>query len=159
MKTDKSYWDFLFVLSGVVIILIQFLWLLMYFFDLPDVVPIHFNAEGEVDNHGSKFALWLLPMISAGLYFFLIYFGKSSKHFNYPVKITEKNKSIQHKLGMRFLLAFNSTTALLFLCILIMMIKSARTGETYPVWLIIALIFVLTFLPVIFYVIIARKHR
>lgn len=40
---------------------------------VPERIPVHWNASGEVDSHGGRFmGLLLLPLISAGLYFLLL---------------------------------------------------------------------------------------
>ncbi len=41
--------------------------------DIPDTVPIHFNAQGEADDYGPKWInAFLLPSIALGTYLFLI---------------------------------------------------------------------------------------
>jgi len=38
---------------------------------LPDVVPVHWNAAGQIDRNGSKLELLILPAAAAGSYFLL----------------------------------------------------------------------------------------
>ena len=41
---------------------------------VPDRIPIHWNAAGEVDGYGGKFAgLLLVPLIAVGVYLLLLY--------------------------------------------------------------------------------------
>ena len=37
---------------------------LLVFSNLPDTIPIHFNEVGEVDNYGSRWTIFLAPIIS-----------------------------------------------------------------------------------------------
>lgn len=58
---------------------------------LPEQVPIHFNALGEVDNYGSKWVLLLVPMISVGLLGLLEFFERHPEWHNYPSRLNETN--------------------------------------------------------------------
>ena len=40
--------------------------------DFPERIPIHWNVEGEVDNYGGKWAIFLSPMINFAMYFLMI---------------------------------------------------------------------------------------
>lgn len=66
MKFDKKE---IFLL---IIILLMFVIAFYTYPMLPDVVPIHWNAAGEIDSYGSKFiGLFLLPIITLILYIFI----------------------------------------------------------------------------------------
>lgn len=43
--------------------LLPLLYLGMIYNSIPNEVPMHFNASGEVDRYGSKMELWLLPLL------------------------------------------------------------------------------------------------
>ncbi|REB08669.1 DUF1648 domain-containing protein [Sporosarcina sp. BI001-red] len=58
---------------------------------LPEEVPIHFNAAGEVDNYGSKWALLLVPLISVGLFALLEFLERHPEWHNYPKRLNEVN--------------------------------------------------------------------
>ena len=38
-------------------------WLIGIYPELPERIPIHFNAAGEVDGWGKKGMIWTLPLI------------------------------------------------------------------------------------------------
>jgi len=44
--------------------------------DYPDKIPTHWNAKGEVDDYGGKWAVFLSPMINAGTYLLLLLLPK-----------------------------------------------------------------------------------
>ena len=58
---------------------------------LPDQVPAHFGANGEVDRWGSKWELLILPGIAIGIHFFMLIFEKFPETHNYPTRINENN--------------------------------------------------------------------
>jgi uncharacterized membrane protein len=58
---------------------------------LPDQVPAHYGATGEVDRWGSKYELLILPIIAVFLQLFLMKFEKFPENHNYPARINESN--------------------------------------------------------------------
>lgn len=74
-----------------------------YFTDLPDIIPIHFNLEGEPDNFGTKKTIFLLPAISIALYIFMTGINKYPHTFNYTHKITPENAFSQYRAGTRLI--------------------------------------------------------
>ena len=74
MKQKKSQ-----VLEAIIIILVIATWLIgvIAYAYAPDIVPIHWNLEGNPDNYAPKdIGLFLLPLINTGLYLFLYFIPK-----------------------------------------------------------------------------------
>ena len=87
-------------------------WLIGIYPELPDRIPIHFNAAGEADGWGKRGMIWTLPLIAlftVGLVLSVPYFNQ--KYVNYPVKITEENQVKQYRLMVLFL---NGMAVILF---------------------------------------------
>lgn len=73
--------------------------LLSYYNSLPDQVAIHFSSDGTADNFAGKGKLWLIPALQTLLVgTFLLARRMKPENINYPVKINEGNKKIQHEL-------------------------------------------------------------
>jgi uncharacterized membrane protein len=60
---------------------------------LPQRIPGHFNAMGEVDRWGNKREFLMLPIIGALLYLFMTVISFFPQTWNVPVKVTERNKA------------------------------------------------------------------
>lgn len=58
---------------------------------LPQEVPVHYNALGEVDRWGSKLELLILPIIGAFLLLMMQALEKYPEIHNYPKRLTEEN--------------------------------------------------------------------
>ncbi|NNK18988.1 MAG: DUF1648 domain-containing protein, partial [Maribacter sp.] len=58
---------------------------------LPETIPIHYNASGEVDGYGDKTNILALPVIATVLFLGLTVLNKFPHLFNYPFSITENN--------------------------------------------------------------------
>ena len=53
-----------FVYIGIgTIYLFWLVYLFIHFRSLPETIPVHFNALGEVDGWGSRATIWFLPGI------------------------------------------------------------------------------------------------
>ncbi|WP_196297026.1 DUF1648 domain-containing protein [Methanosarcina barkeri] len=59
---------------------------------IPQQVPMHYNALGEIDSWGSKYQTLILPAISILLYSFMTVVSFFPQIWNVPVQITDKNK-------------------------------------------------------------------
>ncbi|NOQ75205.1 MAG: DUF1648 domain-containing protein [Crocinitomix sp.] len=99
------------------LVLLPFIYLAIVWTGLPDVVPIHWNASGEVDGWGTKTVLILIPFILPFLVYLLFLllqrFGPAEK---------------LNKMGKKFAaLKFILTLAMSLLAVFI--IYSANHGE------------------------------
>ncbi|MGB9859430.1 MAG: SdpI family protein [Moorellaceae bacterium] len=58
---------------AIVILIIMLVAGLIIYPYLPERVPIHWNAAGQVDNYGSRtFGAFMLPLLTAGLYLLML---------------------------------------------------------------------------------------
>jgi len=53
-----------------IVILIPMVYMAIVWNKLPDLVPVHWNVEGQVDNYGSR---WLFPIINVVLYLLMLW--------------------------------------------------------------------------------------
>ena len=81
---------------SILLIIINLVYLVSVWNTLPEQVPIHFNAKGEVDGWGGRAVIWLLPIISFFLWFGMTIMERVPHLFNYPIEITEKNAVFQY---------------------------------------------------------------
>ena len=70
MREDKRIWE----IVQLGIIAAMFIAAAVRWGSVPDRIPTHWNAAGQVDGYGGKFSgLLLMPIITAGLYLLLKY--------------------------------------------------------------------------------------
>lgn len=70
MREQKRGWE----IFQLAVIAAMFVLAALRWGSVPDQVPIHWNAAGQVDGYGSKFTgLLLIPIMSVGLYLLLKY--------------------------------------------------------------------------------------
>ncbi|MCB0495276.1 MAG: DUF1648 domain-containing protein [Cyclobacteriaceae bacterium] len=130
--------DLLIEIIGAIALIIMIALLIMNYGDLPETIPIHFNASGEVNGWSHKSAIWTLPTIGAIVYVVLFALNKSPHTFNYLVKITEENAYRQYQLASRMIRILNASIAALFAYISYNLIELAfgnKGGSLNLLWI------------------------
>lgn len=115
----------------IIIALIPFVYLVFVWKHLPEMVPMHWNASGEIDRYGSKNELWLTTFIMAGIGYFL---------FLILPKIDPKGKlnSMGNKLNyLRFALSLFMSAIAVFI---IYSVQQSQSKPTF-IFILIGLLF------------------
>jgi uncharacterized membrane protein len=72
------------------LILVMAIWVLTItsYYNLPDIIPIHYNELGKIDRYGSKENILTLPILSTIFYIILSILNKYPQIHNFPRKMT-----------------------------------------------------------------------
>lgn len=113
---------------GWIIIALNFIVVGIFYADLPDSIPAHFNYKGDVDGYGNKDSIWTLPILMGLTYALLAFIIKKVKpwNMNYPVKITEKNAPEVYKMSLQTLIYMNLLIAIIVTPIIVETILQAH---------------------------------
>lgn len=113
---------------GWIIIALNFIVVGIFYADLPDSIPAHFNYKGDVDGYGNKDSIWTLPILMGLTYALLAFIIKKVKpwNMNYPVKITEKNAHEVYKMSLQTLIYMNLLIAIIATPIIVETILQAH---------------------------------
>ncbi len=84
---------------------------------LPETVPAHYNALGEVDRYGSRLEVLILPAVSLLLFLGLGLVLRHPKIWNVPVRITEENSLRVYRFVEHMLVTTRLFTVAMFFCI------------------------------------------
>lgn len=68
---------------------------------LPDIIPVHYNSAGKVDDYGDKSKIWVLLIIGSVIYTGMFFLSKKPHLFSYPTKITENNAFNQYSIATK----------------------------------------------------------
>jgi uncharacterized membrane protein len=105
-------------------------WLGSVYTELPDIIPVHFNASGTPDGWGRKATIWILPVITVVISLALILLPRMAPNsINYPVKITSANTESQFKLVVLFMTILSFMVMFLMMYATWTMVAGARVGE------------------------------
>jgi len=88
------------VLEAICLLSIVGIWLLtlVSYWELPEIIPIHYNITGDVDSFGRKINILSLPVISTIIYIALTILNKYPHTFNYSHNLTEENASAKYRI-------------------------------------------------------------
>lgn len=112
-------------------------------FDNRAEVPLHFNAQGEVDRWGDASTALLLPAIALVLYGLLTWLQRHPRWCNYPVEITDANRESVYRQMSHIVGRIKTLVMCLFLYI------TMGVAQMVSVSLFLILIFALAILLVI----------
>ncbi len=102
---------------AIVLLLLLIAGTVYSYFQLPDIIPIHFDAAGNPDSYGNKATLFLLPGIAILMFLFISYINTHPEWFNYAVQITAENAREQYSNACRMLRLLKVSIMLIFLII------------------------------------------
>ncbi len=158
-NTTKSSLERYLDYAAIGLIAVLLLYTVKNFISAPATIPMHFDISGEVDSWGSRWTLWILPIVAVGVFFLLALVEKFPQHMNYPVKITEENAQRQFVLARSFIRTLRVAMAILFLFIQRMIVQAALHISTGPTLPIMSLILGIVFIPIIIYMVLAFRLK
>jgi len=91
IKIPKTKGEWIWDLIGYSFYIGSIMLLVIVWSKMPQEVPAHYNALGEVDRWGSKWELIILPMIGAFIAMMMQVFEKYPEWHNYPKRFNESN--------------------------------------------------------------------
>ncbi|MFC5601720.1 DUF1648 domain-containing protein [Sporosarcina koreensis] len=125
---------------------------------LPDQVPAHYNAAGEVNRWGSKWELILLPIIAAILAIFMTFLEKHPEWHNY-MNLNENNIEFQYKNSVLLLNVIKNECVLLFVFIDYNIVQVALGKAESIGILFLPITLTVMFGSIIFFVVRSIRHK
>lgn len=127
--------------------------------NLPDIIPIHFNAVGEADGFGEKTNILTLPIIATIIFVGLALLNKYPHIFNYPTNITKENAQRQYTIATKLIRYLNLITVLIFGYIAFTTIQNAKGQvDGLGVWF-LPLSMGIVFIPIIYAIVKLTKKN
>jgi len=99
--------------------------------ELPDKIPIHFNAEGRIDDMSSKWSLIAVHVVNVGMFIFLSFVELCPKMWNVGVQITPTNKNKVYAICRNMILSIKAITVLGVAYMTFCMSKNMNLGSNY----------------------------
>ena len=142
-----------FIRLGWLVVVLHFIVTLVFYFELPDSIPTHYNFSGQPNGFGDKTEIWTLPILNLVLFYSLNFLIKKIKpwYMNYPVKVTEKNAPVLYSMNLTMLAVLGFSTSILFLILSVETILIATENHSYRLSFIVPLLIILiTMVPFYF---------
>ena len=154
MKLKKTAWDWITEALSLALVFGTILYLIVMWKSIPDTIPAHYNAAGEVNRWGGKSELLMLPIISGILYFFITLIQQYPQAWNTGVTVTEENRERVYRI-LRNLIG---TTKLMMLLVFSSLTVLSSLGLALPIWY-LGVFLVLLFGSITFFIIQLSKER
>ena len=91
MKIKNSVFDIILNIASIILLLGIIIYLIIRWSSIPDQVPGHFNASGEVTRWDSKGSLIIIPIIAWVLYIGMTILEQFPQVWNTGVRVTQEN--------------------------------------------------------------------
>lgn len=117
----------------------------IFYYSLPETIPVHFGFDGVPGRFGPRHMIWLLPGIGIVLYAGLMWLVNYPHLLNYPVRLTTDNIYRQYRYAQR-LLRINATLVVIMFAFLKYTGVQVAFGQmdaipVWPLFLLLAAIF------------------
>ncbi len=107
--------DYILIAICALLLIISWLYVLINYAYLPEIIAIHFNGSGEPDGFGKKTTIWLAPIIFTSLSVGFIFAAKNPKLLD----ISNKIKTIKDEIAQSKTLLFTSILLSSILCFIV----------------------------------------
>lgn len=93
---------------------------------LPARIPTHFSVLGQPDGWGSPRMLLLFPVVAAAIYLLMTWVSRYPSAFNYPVRVTPRNRERLQGLALDMIAWLKAETLVFFAWMQVSAINAAR---------------------------------
>jgi hypothetical protein len=97
---------------------------------LPDKVPGHYNAAGEIDRMGSRYELLITPIVGWLMYLGISVVERFPQVWNTGVTVTEENKERVYRVIRNML----STLKIIMILVFVFLTINSSLSTPLPVW-------------------------
>jgi uncharacterized membrane protein len=126
IKLEFTYSDLVLEVLGWFTIALLWILTILNYTSLPESIPTHFNASGQVDDYGNKGSILLLPAVGTIIFAVILLLTRIPHIFNYPVTITEENAERQYRNAARMMRYMKFVVVFTFLIIQYRTIETAE---------------------------------
>ncbi len=133
IKIERNALDILETIISLLCLVGVVVYLILSWNTIPDKIPAHYNAAGEIDRWGSKSELIVLPIISWLIFGLITLVERYPGIWNTGVRITPENRDAVYRLLKNLIAVIKIFVLLMFGSITV--ISSLRLS--LPVWYIL----------------------
>jgi uncharacterized membrane protein len=125
LKIKLTTLDWIIEFAAFSFLIILIILPIIYYNQLPDTIPSHFNAAGVPDDYGGKSTLWFLPVTGVFMWVLITVVSAFPQIYNFPVKITPENALMQYRLASSLLRVLKTVILIIFAFLSFQTIRTA----------------------------------
>lgn len=155
IKIETTNYHRLMQILSFSILIGTFIFLAVYWNNIPDKVPAHYNAFGEINRFGKKSELLFCPIIALTIYLGISILERYPKAWNTGVNITPENRNFVYTQLKNMIITEKFAVVFTFSFITAM----SALSLPLPSWF-LPMDLLIVFLPIIYYGIKSfKKHN
>jgi len=159
IKIDKTQGQKIANIIGYGVFIAAVIFATINVFTLPDEVPIHFNMKGEADGWGSKYFIFILPLIAMIPCGLLEMLERAPEMSNYPNRFNEQNAEAFYRNSIQTLNIIKNAILIIFAIILCEMVFAAQGIQLLPPYALFILTLLLLGIPIIIQLVKQKKIK
>ena len=159
IKIEKTKGEWVLDIIGGGIFLAAIGYLMISWGSLPEQVPGHYNAAGEVDRWGSKYEILTLPIIGVFLWVTMFFVEKNPHTYNYPSRLNESNAPAFYANSRKQMNMLKNACLFLFSCLTIQNVRIALgDAQSLGAWF-LPLLLIITIGPIVRTLVVQSKIK
>ena len=159
IKIEKTKGEWVLDIIGGGIFLAAIGYLMISWGSLPEQVPGHYNAAGEVDRWGSKYEILTLPIIGVFLWVTMFFVEKNPHTYNYPSRLNESNAPAFYANSRKQMNMLKNACLFLFSCLIIQNVRIALgDAQSLGAWF-LPLLLIITIGPIVRTLVVQSKIK
>ena len=155
IKIERNALDILESIVSLLSIVGVAVYLILAWNQIPDKIPGHYNALGEVNRWGNKSELIVLPIISVVMYGLITLIERYPQVWNTGVRVTEENRAQVYRLLKSLIAVVKMFTLLVFASLTVISSLSLKL----PMWYLFAFLLLLFGTMAVFIVRLTRLRK
>ena len=159
IKLPRTKSEWIFDIVGLSVYIGMIVLLIVVWNKLPEQVPAHYNAVGEVDRWGSKWELVILPFVGLLTTMMMFVFEFHPEIHNYPKRFNEVNAKQFYLNSRQLINRLKNITLIVFSLIMYESIAIALGWSSGFGPLFLPIILLLSFTPIVISLVKRRKIR
>ena len=136
IKIERNALDILETIVSLLSLVGVVVYLILTWKTIPDQIPAHYNAAGEINRWGSKSELIVLPIISWLMFGLITLIERFPSIWNTGVRITDDNRTEVYRLLKNLIAVVKMFVLLMFGSLTVI----SSLSLSLPVWYILAFI-------------------
>ena len=139
----------------MILLIVTTLYTIYMYIQLPEKIPIHYNAAGVIDRYGNKLEIFILLIVTWVMYIGLSLVTRVPQFWNTGVSVTAENKDRVYRILKNMLKIIKMEIIVIF-CYLI---YNTTTLYNLPKWFVPVFLVLLFSTMLISYIVLIKKAK
>ncbi|MGC4129214.1 MAG: DUF1648 domain-containing protein [Bergeyella sp.] len=96
------------ILNTIGFLLLVYIWIfaVISFFSLPEMIPVHFDFDGKADSHGNRLWILTIPLVATVVFYLMKYTAKQKNLYSRKIPTEMKRNRGLTNLFVKMILVY-----------------------------------------------------